>query len=187
MSGVDTVMDVLGEHGYERRPRPLEVARTKFDFEAAAVGTKRSHDLIIVAGAEIEPSRLQRMVESVARGLDIGESKRPLTLVLIGPGAMPARAGMEEVARVLTVSANPTKAEVEDALAVLLPLKSALGGGSRGLDPLDEVRVHSTNWNQDFDQFVLAARHGQAAVEEALSRYVNEGANPTADGGAGVD
>lgn len=187
MSGVDTVMDVLEEHGFARRPRPLEVARTKFDFEAAAVGTKRSHDLIIVAGAEIEPSRLQRMVESVARGLDIGESKRPLTLVLIGPGAVPARAGMEEVARVLMVSADPTKAEVEDALAVLLPLRAAVGGGDRGLDPLDEVRVYATNWNQDFDEFMHAARRGQAAVEEALSRYVNDGVNPAAGGGDGVE
>jgi hypothetical protein len=187
MSGVDTVMAVLEEHGYERRPRPLVVARTKFDFEAAAVGTKRSHDLIIVAGGAIAPSRLQRMVASVARGLDIGESKRPLTLVLVGPVATSAKVEMEEIARVLTVSADPTRAEVEGALAVLLPLKAVLGGGHRGLDPLDEVRAHLTKWNQDFDQFLLAARHGQVAVEKALSRYVNEGANPTYAGGGDDD
>jgi hypothetical protein len=180
-------MAVLEEHGYVRRPQPLEVARTKFDFEAAAVGTKRSHDLIIVAGTEIAPGRLQRMVASVARSLDIGESKRPLTLVLVGPVATPAKAEMEEIARVLTVSADPSRTEVEDALAVLLPLRAVLGGGHQGLDPLDEVRAHLTTWKQDFDQFMLAARHGQLAVEKTLSRYVNEGANPAYAGGGDDD
>lgn len=187
MSGVSTVMEVLEESGFAGRPRPLEVARTRFDFEAAAVGTKRSHDLIIVAAAEIEPSRLQRMVESVARGLDIGESKRPLTVVLIGPEAARARAGMEEIARVLIVSADPTKAEVQEALAVLLPLRAKLGGGDRGLDPLDEVRAYLPTWNQDFDQFLLASHFGQAGVEEALSRYVNEGVMPDPVGGERVE
>jgi hypothetical protein len=187
MSGVDTVMKVLEENGFARRPRPLQVGRTTFDFEAAAVGTRRSHDLIIVAGSEIEPSRLQRMVESVVRGLDIGESRRPLTLVLIGPEAAQARDGLEDVARVLLVDADATKAEVQDALAVLLPLKAAADRGDRGVDPLDEVRIHVPRWNQDYDQFMLAARHGRAAVEEALSRYVNEGVTRASAGGERVE
>lgn len=183
MSGIDAVMVVLAEHGFKRRPRPLEVAGTKFDFEAAAVGTKRSHDLILVAGSEIAPGRLLRMVRSVARGLDIGESKRPMTLVLVGSVATPAKTELEEVARVLTVSGDPTHDEVKTALAVLLPLRTVHEAGQRGLDPLEEVRVHAAKWNPDFEQFMSAARHGQSAVENALSRYVNEGADPDYVGG----
>lgn len=187
MSGVSIVMEILKENGFSERSRPLEVGQTKFDFEAAAVGTGRSHDLIIVAGSAIEPGRLQRMVDSVARGLDLGESKRPLTVVLIGSEPAPARDGLEEVARVLLVGANPTKEEVRDALAVLLPLRAVPGEDDRGVDPLDEVRIHVANWNQDFDRFVLAARQGQEAVEKVLSRYVNDGVTRTPEGGEKVE
>lgn len=180
MSGVDTVMNVLEEHGFQRRPYPLEVANTSFPFEGAAVGHRPSHDLVLVAGTELPATKLVRMLTSVARRLDVSASRRPITLVLVGSSALPATAEMERVARVLRVSENPTTAEAKDALAVLLPLNAALGAASREIDALDEVRKHVKTWRPEWDAFVDAARHGQGAVEDHLARYVNTGANPLA-------
>lgn len=178
MSGVETVLSVLEDHRFQRHPYPLEVAETTFAFEGAAVGQRPSHDLVLIAGTELPAAKLVRMVTSLARRLDVSASKRPITLVIVGPTAVPATRELERVARVLRVGEDPTQAEVEAALAVLLPLNTALGVASREIDALDEVSNHVKTWRPEWDAFLEAARHGQAAVEECLARYVNAGANP---------
>lgn len=183
MSGVETVMDVLKDHRFQRRPYPLEVAETSFPFEGAAVGQRPSHDLVLVAGTELPTAKLVRMLTSVARRLDVSASKRPITLVLVGSSALPATAELERVARVLRVSENPTPTEVKDALAILLPLDVALGAASREVDALEELPKHVKTWRPEWDAFLDAARKGQAAVEDHLARYVNTGANPQATEG----
>lgn len=184
MSGVETVMGVLEDHKFQPCPKPLEVAETTFPFEGAAVGLRPSHDLVLVAGSEITPAKLVRMLTAVARRLDVSASKRPITLVLVGPSALSATAELERVARVLRVSANPTAEEVKDALAVLLPLDATVGAAYREVDALEEVAKHVKTWRPEWEAFMDAARHGQAAVEEQLARYVNAGANPQAEGSA---
>ncbi|HZJ48386.1 MAG TPA: hypothetical protein VFD97_05050, partial [Acidimicrobiia bacterium] len=60
-SGVEVVLNVLETAGFERLPKPLVVAGTSFDFDAAARGTKVSHDLVVVAASEMAPRRLVRL------------------------------------------------------------------------------------------------------------------------------
>lgn len=183
MSGIETVMGVLEDHRFQRHPYPLEVAGTTFPFEGAAVGQRPLHDLVLVAGTKLPVARLVRMLTSVARRLDVHSSRRPITLVLVGPSAVPVIRELERVARVLRVPENPTREDVKDALAVLLPLDAALGVASREINALDEVSKHVAKWRPEWDAFLEAAQHGQAAVEDHLARYVNSGANPQATEG----
>ena len=48
MPGVEAVLEVLESAGFERLPKPLVVAGTSFDFDAAVKGTGTSHDLVVV-------------------------------------------------------------------------------------------------------------------------------------------
>lgn len=178
MSGIETVMDVLVDYNFQRRPQPLEVADTAFPFDGAAIGQPPSHDLVVVAGSEIPATRLIRMVSALARRLDVGASRRPITLVLVGTMAVSATAELERVARVLRVEEDPTPAQAKEALAVLLPLDAAIGSADREQNPLDEIPAHVKAWRPEWDQFINAAAEGQHAVEALLAHFVNEGANP---------
>lgn len=67
MTSVQDVLSVLEQAGFERLPKPLTVVGTEFDFEAAASGTRTSHDLVLVATDRVPRKRLQRLVAGLAR------------------------------------------------------------------------------------------------------------------------
>ena len=179
MTGVQDVMTVLEGAGFERLPKPLTVAGTEFDFEAAARGTQHSHDLILVATDQVPRQRLQRLVAGLARSLDLAASRRPMSLVLMGEVAAADRIELERCARVLHIgSTEPDVAEIEEAVAVLLPLKLPNAELVHGSDPINEVMsaLGPLRTTSDHIALVKAAADGPDTVREALRRYANEGA-----------
>jgi hypothetical protein len=182
MTSVQDVLTVLAHAGFERLPKPLTIVGTEFDFEAAARGTQTSHDLVLVATDQLPRRRLQRLVAGLARSLDLAASRRPLSLVLIGGVAASERIELERYARVLPIaSLTPDVAEIEKAVAVLLPLNLPNADLVHGSDPVNEVMAALGPLKATLDHIKLiqAAADGPDAVREAFRRYANEGARWT--------
>jgi hypothetical protein len=177
-AGVETVLGVLEEAGFERLPKPLVVAGSSFDFDAAARGTGVSHDLVVVAASPKEPRRLVRLLSGLSRTLDQAESRRPVSLVLLGEQLNGSTgADLERHARVLTIeSAEPGPDDVRQAVAVLMPL-ALPSAATTGREPLAEV-AHALGraMSQEHQALVEAARIGPDEVRETLRRFVDAGA-----------
>ncbi|MBX9470372.1 hypothetical protein [Microcella sp.] len=179
MRAVHDVLAVLEEAGFERLPKPLVIAGTEFEFEAAARGGIASHDLVLIATDKLTGRRLQRLVSGLARTLDIAASRRPVSVVLIGGVASSDRIELERFARVLPISSpDPDLSEIVSAIAVLLPLDlpnaSLIHGSS---DPLNEVMAVLGPSKADSEHIGLirASNDGELAVREALRVFANEG------------
>jgi hypothetical protein len=186
-SAAETVLSVLEDAGFERLPKPLVVAGSTFEFDAAARGSGLSHDLVVVASELSSPRRLVRLVGGLSRALDQVESRRPVSVVVVGPALDAATTmDLERHARILTIGSEaPNPNEVRSAVAVLLPL-TLPDASSQGRDPLAEVaHAIGPSLSDDHRAFIEAARLGSDAVRETLRRYVasavegdaNEGAN----------
>lgn len=179
-------MTVLERGGYQRLPKPLIVAGMEFDFEAAARGKRRSHDLVLVTTDRVPTIRLQRLLAGLARSLDLARSRRPVTLVIVGKLSASERNGLERHARVLHVeSADPGEAEVERAIAVLLPLDLPAAVLMHGSDPVNEVLAALGLGPETAEQIALVrpAIEGADEVREALRSYVNAGVINASPGG----
>lgn len=178
MTSVQDVLTVLESAGFERLPKPLTVVGTEFDFEAAAWGTNTSHDLVLVATDEVPLRRLQRLVAGLARSLDLAASRRPVSLVHLGGISVSDRIELERYARVLSIaSATPEVEEIEEAVAVLLPLTLPNADLIHGSDPINEVMAVLGPLRATPERLALveAAADGTDAVREALRRYMNAG------------
>ncbi|MDQ1551369.1 MAG: hypothetical protein QOD50_791, partial [Actinomycetota bacterium] len=136
-TAVETVLQVLEDAGFERLPKPLVVAGSSLDFDAAVKGTGASHDLVVLATSNTPASHLVRLLSALSRTLDQVDSRRPVSLVLLGSGVdAQAMISLEQHSRVLTIdSAAPDPDEIRRAIAVLLPLNLP-NGQSAGRPPL---------------------------------------------------
>lgn len=182
MTGIQKVLDVLEEGGFERLPKPLTIVGTEFDFEAAARGTNTSHDLVLVATDQVPRRRLQRLLAGLARSLDLAASRRPVSLVLLGGVAASDRIELERYARILPIaSSTPDIEEIEEAVAVLLPLKLPNADLVHGSEPVNEVlaALGPLKTTSEHIALIKAAANGPDAVREALRRYANVGAGWT--------
>jgi hypothetical protein len=171
---VTRVVGILTNAGYRHRTAPVTVASVPFEFAALLLGSAHANDLIVVIDTLVDgEARIRQKVEGLSRALDLVASRRPLTVVLVGPPPRPTTIeALARVSRVLTVG-TPTGENADrslaDTLAVLLPL--ALPNASEDVvDPLKEVRKHLPS---DIDQDSLAplfaaAPSGTDAVREAL-------------------
>lgn len=178
MTEISDVLTVLENAGFEKLPKPLTVVGTEFDFEAAARGTGTSHDLVLIATDQVPTRRLQRLVAGLARSLDLASSRRPVSLVLLGTIAASERVELERYARVLPVgSSSPSISEIEEAIAVLLPLKLPNADLVHGNDPVNEVmgNLGISKDSSDHIALVRVAADGADAVREKLRRYLNAG------------
>lgn len=173
---VEDVLDVLQTAGYERLPRPLVVAGTTFDFEAAARGTGVSHDLVVVATSATAPNRLLRLLSALSRMLDQVASSRPVTLILVGetPDELTV-ADLEQHARILVVaSTEATHEEVREAVAILLPLELP-SHPAAATSPLAAVAdILGPPVPAEQQAFLEAAVLGADAVRDALRRYIDD-------------
>jgi hypothetical protein len=144
------------------------------------MGADRALDLIIVIDTLTEPEvRIRQKVEGFGRALDVVASRRPLTIVLVGP---PPRAAIVEallrVGRVLPVG-TPTgpgaDSFLRDALAVLLPLKLEAASESV-VDPFGEVRLHlqHTSREEEVAKIFAAALDGTESVRQTLRTLLLE-------------
>ena len=174
-SGIDTVLGVLQTAGFVQLPKPLIVADSTFDFDAAVLGTGVSHDLVVVASTETAPKRLVRLLSGLGRTLDQVESRRPVTLVLLGetPDGY-AMADLEPHARVLTIEGwDPHIDQVRRAVAILMPL-SLPSATTRGKDPLTQVaEILGGSLSEEHRALLDAARVGPDEVRTQLRRYID--------------
>jgi hypothetical protein len=175
---VETVLGVLEEARFERLPKPLIVAGSAFDFDAAAKGTGESHDLVVVAMSTTAPRRLVQLLSGLSRTLDQVESRRPVSLVLLGEHRDGSTmADLERFARVLVVdNEDPEPDQVRLAVAVLMPL-TLPSATSRGKDPLTEVaELLGSSLSDEHQALIDAARVGPEEVRESLRRYIDDAA-----------
>jgi hypothetical protein len=172
--GLETVQQVLEEAGYHAVPMPLVVAGTSFDFDAALIGSGSSQDLVLIGGISTDAERLVQLVSGLNRSLDRVESRRPVSLVLLGERPDPASiTSLEAAARVMTVNdPDPTQDEVALAVAILLPLRLP-ATAEVAVAPLDDLRSRLPSTITDVeDEIISTAVVGADQVAEALRRYV---------------
>jgi hypothetical protein len=124
---VSRVVKLLESSGFRSLSQPALVGGIPFEFAAMLTGIT-SLDLVAVIDTlgPADESRMRAEVEGLSRALDLAKSRRPLTIVLVGP---PPRVtlthALSKVCRVLVVG-SPTGdhagAALLDGLSVLLPL-----------------------------------------------------------------
>jgi hypothetical protein len=178
-ASVDSVLQVLEDVGYRRLPKPLIVAGSTFDFDAAAKGTGVSHDLLVLATSNTSQHRLVRLLSALSRTLDQVESRLPISLVLIGEAFDASTVGeLEELSRVLIIESEaPRPDQIRRAIAVLLPLDLPTEQ-SLGQPPLSVVTEHlGAALTDEHVRFIEAARAGSDEVRESLRTYIDAAAN----------
>lgn len=174
-SGVDTVLRVLEEADFHRLPKPLMVDQLRFEFDAAVAGTGVSHDLVVVGGPSARPSRLLQLLSGLGRTLDRLQSRRPVSLVIVGQRPeRSALAMLERHARVLVVEQDaPTVEQIERAVAVLLPLELPETADAAIAPIAEVVSTLGAEYSSAHETLLNAARVGPEAVRESLRLYVD--------------
>jgi hypothetical protein len=175
---VRRVINLLEQYGYRALQTDLLVGTLSFRFAGTLVGSRNSHDLVVIVDTitDSSDSHLRRQVQALARALDMVGSRRSLTLVIVGPN--PSDATLRELARacrILSVG-TPTGAsaddDIRDTLAVLLPLDIP-EGGSGAIDPLMRLQTELTDFPGDeLTRFLGAARLSSDAVEQELKDWL---------------
>lgn len=175
-AGVQLVLDELKAVGFAPLTMPLQVAGAEFEFEAAAIGTGVSHDLVVVATAATEHQRLVRLTEGLSRALDHAKSTRPVTLICIGEApTLTAQDQLERNARLLLIRTHdPDAVQVRQAIAVLMPLTLPTEQKD-GKEPIPEVlKALGSTATVEHLKLVRAAQDGTDAVRDALQTYIDE-------------
>jgi hypothetical protein len=175
-SGVETVLRVLEDADFQRLHDPLVIAGATFDFDAAVRGTKWSNDLVVVAAGATPTRRLVQLLSGLSRMLDQVESRRPVTVVLLGAASRGSEvAEIERHARVLLIeSPDPDEDEVRHAVSVLLPL-TLPSAAARGDEPLNEVaRRLGKALSREQIALLDAARDGPDSVRAVLRELIEE-------------
>ncbi len=174
MTGIETVLNVLQAADFVPLKKPLTVAGVEFQFAAAARGTGPSHDLVVVSTPALTPSRLLRLVDVLNRTLDSAESRRPVTVIVLGPLPPADKAELERNARVIAIAdGNPTTQQVEDAAAVLIPLKLP-EVSKTGRDPIEQVLdALGSRRTSEHLRLVQAATGGTPQVEDVLRQFID--------------
>lgn len=169
---VERVVALLGKAGYDRLSQPVRVAGIPFEFSAVLVAGS-SLDLIVIVDTVTDTnlSSIRQRVEGLSRALDLVESRRSLTVVLVGPEPVQElQLALTRVARVL-VAGVPTEAqELQRAIAVLLPLELAT------LEQMPEswagAREKLLAAHPDAAELLQAAKLGSEEVAEAARRHL---------------
>jgi hypothetical protein len=121
------VLSRLAGAGYQPLQQPIIIGGIPFQFAATLVKDS-SLDLIALADSrrETDEMELRAKVQGLGRALDLLQSRRTLTLIILGPRpSTTLTSELSRVARVLLIEAPAgagTQAELDDSLAVLMPL-----------------------------------------------------------------
>lgn len=178
---VRRVIELLEDNSYLSVHGDLRVGTISFNFAEVLFGTRNSCDLVVVVDtvSQASESRTRRQVESLARALDIVQSRRSLTLIVVGPQLSDVLVrDLSRVCRILAVG-TPTgeyaDRDVRDALAILLPLD--LPEGEFGIaDPLTRLRTELDGFlDVEVEPFVEAAQREVESVETALKQWLVDG------------
>jgi hypothetical protein len=180
---VERVISRLVAAGYRALAEPVSVSSVSFDFAATLVGSQRALDLIVVVDTLVEvESRIRQKVEGLSRALDVVASRRPLTVILVGPSPRAALIeAISRVCRVLSVG-TPTGPAADqllsDALAVLLPLHTPVTSETI-IEPVGEVRRRLKGMIAEaqtpaLEAFLDASRQGADAVRDSLRVHLQQ-------------
>ncbi len=163
---------------FKRVATPLTIGGIEIDAPAAFIGSPPSPDLVIVGDTlEQTPPRLQQTVEGIGRALDMMGSRRPLTLVVVGPRPTSAAlTALSRFARVLPVGDAADEANLANWLAVLLPLPLPVMSDGRAAAALDAVIDGSRDPIEA--EFIALAASGPEVVANRLAVYVDEPFGP---------
>ncbi len=177
---VERVVTLLRGADYDVVRDPVAVASIPFQFDAVLVG-KHSLDLVVVVDLirETEATAIRRQVEGLSRALDLVQSKRSLTVILVGPAPpLDIVHSLSRVARVLAVGTPvgpQASAQLVDALAILLPLTVNRDGGQLVESGLAAKRdLEATFDDPVLADLLAAASSGREAVERALAATLGE-------------
>jgi hypothetical protein len=172
---VERVAQVLEAARFRRMPSPLGIAGLQIEVPGAFLGSEPSPDLVIVCDTVAQTTRqLQQTKEGVCRALDMMSSRRPLTLVLVGPRPdSAALRALSRYARVLPVGEVADDATLQNWLAVLLPLRLPEPDEARG-ETASLQLLEKTDDDPIARDLVAWAREGEAAVAERLHALVDE-------------
>lgn len=176
MNAVEQIVMILASSGYRELRQPLVVANLQFEFASALVAKERSLDLVVLADIVVDKdeTRLAQKIQSLARALDLTESRRSLTVVTVnGDLSAVATEAMVKVCRLLAVGVLPGEGDeqyLRDWLAVLLPLPD-LGQVTGLADWKSELRAQLGEGPQTkFVQALTAASiQGSESVEAVFT------------------
>ena len=171
------VVSLLEGSGYRTLDRPIRVGGIPFEFDAMLAGESSLNLVAVVDTVTEHEERVREQVEGLSRALDLVGSRRPLTVVLVGPppGLLLTHA-LARVCRVLAVG-TPTGAnadeELNDALAVLLPLELSIerDGPPESWAGVREALL-AAHPEADTAAVFEATELGADAVQEALRRIL---------------
>jgi hypothetical protein len=168
---VERLVALLSEAGYERLPQQIEVAAIPFEFSAVLAGSS-SLDLVVVIDtvADTDAAEIRRRVDGLTRALDLVQSRRPLTVILVGPEpSQDLQLALSRVARVLVVGPYGER-ETRQAIAVLLPLEIVTV--TEMPESWRSARERLLAGHPDAAALVEAAQFGAEAVAEAARRHL---------------
>lgn len=186
-SPVARAQALLAEGGFEPLTPPITVTGIPFAFSAMLVADDSLDLVVLIDTVEDGPEEgIRREVDGLARALDVAGSRRPLSVVLIGPrwSELTERA-IGRVARVLVcdvVVGDRAEAALHDAVAVLLPLELAPAPQEPG-DSWATVRkqLEARVGGATVAPLLAAAPRGSAQVERALLQFLAEPLERTTD------
>jgi hypothetical protein len=175
------VVSCLVTSGYYTLEQPITIGGIPFGF-AATLARPNSLDLIAVIDTvtEADDDRVRGKIEGLARALDLVKSRRTLTVILVGPPRtltlMNALGRMSRVLSVATPTGGDAEHQLEDTLAVLLPLEltTALDGSVATWASVREELL-ATHPGADtaalFDASVLGANQVRDALREQFTAF----------------
>ena len=185
---VQRVVDRLTTSGYRSLGATVKVASISFEFPAILIGSDRALDLIAVADTLMESeARLRQKIEGLSRALDLAASRRPFTVILVGPVIRSRLVEtISRVCRVLVVG-TPTGPDADStlshALAVLLPLNTPTASETV-IDPLGEVRARLDTGSDHetvskIEELLIASGEGPEVVREVLRLQLLQALSPS--------
>lgn len=180
MSADDTLARVvvrLRDAGYEALGAKVQIASIPYEFGEVLVGPADTLDLIIVVNTTMEsPARLCQKVNGLGRALDVAQSRRAVTAILVGPRPdSSVLNSIRIVCRYLLVAEEESTqgGTLDDRLAVLLPLELTTAD-DEVIDPMQELlrRLPALPESDERRAILAAAPRGDAAVAAELKKYV---------------
>jgi hypothetical protein len=177
---VARVVSVLEGAGYHLFHEVLLVAGIPFRFPAVLV-RDISLDLVVVVDRieERDGERLLERIAALSRALDVANSRRPLTVVMVGPRPeLRITHALRDVARILSVSegqSDPANQELLDALGALLPLRVAVDPEQNEETwPTLRDTLLSMQSGEASAALIKASTGGRTQVENTLRQLLSE-------------
>ncbi|CDO38367.1 hypothetical protein [Novosphingobium sp. KN65.2] len=183
---IERVAEVLELAQFRRMPTPLEIGGLEIGALAAFVGKPPSPDLVVIGDTlQQTPGALQQTIEGVGRALDMMGSRRPLTLVVVGPRPdSTALTALARHARVLAVGELADESALANWLAVLLPLTPPKTNAGRAEAAIATLLAEPAD--PLVQEFVALAAQGKDSVATHLAEAIDElflPTEPTDEGG----